>query len=87
MDIQQCEDYKSAVVASAKSWVTGYHSIDNQMEILIIADYYGVELPMYFHHFKFSNNPNHVCATGAHKSILKKLEKLSKVIKANECLA
>ena len=84
MDVKQSEEYRNAVINSAKGWVKGEYSIDNQMEIIVIADYYGIKLPLYFHNFMFSTDPNHVFATGAHKSILKKLGKIAEAIKEKE---
>ncbi len=87
MNIEQSEEYRKAVIASAKEWVMEEHPIGSQMEIIVIADHYGVDLPLYFKHFRYSNEPNHVCATGCHKWILAKLEKLANEIKKQEKIA
>lgn len=75
-------DYEKIVIDSAKDWINGEASIDNQMELIMIADYYDVKLPACMYHFQYSNNPNHICATGAFKTIYKTMDKLAAAIRA-----
>lgn len=76
MTTQQTIDYENKVIESAKGWITGGESIDNQMELVMIAEHYNIKLPSYCYHFKYSNNPNDLCCTGAHRSLYKLLDKL-----------
>lgn len=76
MTINESEKYRAAIIRSAPEWARGENTIGSQEELCIIADYYGVTLPRYMEHFRYSNSPNHVSATGAHKGILRTLGKL-----------
>lgn len=76
MNVQESMKYTQSIIDSAIDWVSGDAPIHNEVELLIIADHYGVNLPACMHHFRYSNNPNHACATGAHKTIGKVLERL-----------
>ena len=82
MTTEQAMNYERIVIDSAKDWINGEADIGNQMELVMIADYYGVRLPACMYHFQYSENPNHVCATGAFKTIYKTLDKLAAAIKA-----
>lgn len=84
MTTAQAIEYENAVIASAKDWIKGETDIGNQMELCVIAEHYGVRLPACMYHFQYSNNPNHVCATGAHRTIYKVLDKLVAAIKTKE---
>lgn len=84
MTTQEAERYYAAIVISAKDWARGLHTIDSQMELCVIAEHYGVELPLYAKHFRFSNNPDHVNATGAHRGLLRTLGKLRNAILKKE---
>ena len=75
-------NYERVVIDSAKDWINGEATIGNQMELVMIADHYGVRLPACMYHFQYSENPNHVCATGAFKTIYKTLDKLAAAINA-----
>lgn len=86
MTVEESEKYRAAVIASAKDWTLGLYPIDNQMELCIIADYYNVTLPAYMAHFYSSKRPDQVVATGAHKGILRTLNKLAKAIRQKENL-
>lgn len=87
MNITQAIEYEKAVLASAKEWTNGETDIGNQRELYIIAAYYRVNLPACMYHFQYSNSPNHVCATGAHKTIMKTLDKLAAAIRKAENIA
>lgn len=87
MNTKQAVDYEKIVLASAKDWVNGEADIGNQMELLMIAEHYGVKLPACMYHFQYSNDPNHVCATGAFKTIYKTLDKLAAAIRKAENMA
>lgn len=87
MNTKQAVDYEKIVLASAKDWVNGEADIGNQMELLMIAEHYGVKLPACMYHFQYSNDPNHVCATGAFKTIYKMLDKLAAAIRKAENMA
>ena len=82
MTAEQAMNYERVVIDSAKDWINGEATIGNQMELVIIADHYGVRLPACMYHFQYSENPNHVCATGAFKTIYKTLDKLAAAINA-----
>lgn len=84
MTTTQAIEYEKIVINSAKDWINGKASIDNQLELALIADHYNVTLPACMYHFQHSNNPDHVCATGAFKTIYKTLEKLAQAIRAEE---
>lgn len=84
MTIQESENYRLAVIDSAKTWVLGKTSIDNQMELMIIADHYNINLPACVKHFYCSNNPDHVSASGAFKSIQRVLSQLKAAILKQE---
>lgn len=81
MTTEQTMNYERIVIDSAKDWINGEAAIGNQMELVVIADHYGVKLPACMYHFQYSENPNHVCATGAFKTIYKMLDKLAAAIK------
>lgn len=87
MNTKQAVDYEKIVLASAKDWVNGEADIGNQMELLMIAEHYGVKLPACMYHFQYSNDPNHVCTTGAFKTIYKTLDKLAAAIRKAENMA
>lgn len=80
MTTQEYERQYAAITISAKDWVRGLHAIDSQMELCMTAQQYGVELPLYARHFRSSNSPDHVKATGAHRGLLRTLGKLKKAI-------
>ena len=82
MTAEQAMNYERVVIDSAKDWINGEATIGNQMELVMIADHYGVRLPACMYHFQYSENPNHVCATGALKTIYKTLDKLAAAINA-----
>lgn len=82
MTAEQAMNYERVVIDSAKDWINGEPTIGNQMELVMIADHYGVRLPACMYHFQYSENPNHVCATGAFKTIYKTLDKLAAAINA-----
>ena len=82
MIVEQAISYERIVIDSAKDWINGEATIGNQMELVMIADHYGVRLPVCMYHFQYSENPNHVCATGAFKTIYKTLDKLAAAINA-----
>lgn len=82
MTVEQAMNYERVVIDSAKDWINGEATIGNQMELVMIADHYGVRLPACMYHFQYSENPNHVCATGAFKTIYKTLDKLAAAINA-----
>lgn len=84
MITKEALEYEEDVIASAKDWLNGKAPINNQMELAIIADHYGVKLPACIHYFRYSDNPNDICATGAFKTIYKTIDKLAKAIKAVE---
>ena len=86
MTIQECYKYQSSILASAIDWANGQHTIDAE-EVVFLADHYRVSLPLYFEHFRYSSAPGNVCADGAHKGILKTLERLEKAIRSNEATA
>lgn len=87
MNTQQAIQYEKAVIASAKDWINGKTDIGSQLDLCIIADHYRVKLPSCMYHFQYSNNPNHICATGAFKTIYKTLDKLAAVIRKAENIA
>ena len=80
MNVQEMINYQNAVIESAKDWVKGEAAIDGQEELILIADHYNVRLPVCMKHFQYSEAPNWLCATGAHKTILKTLDKLKEAI-------
>ena len=82
MTAEQAMNYERVVIDSAKDWINGEATIGNQMELVMIADHYGVRLPACMYHFQYSENPNHVCATEAFKTIYKTLDKLAAAINA-----
>ena len=88
MTIPEAEAYRVAVIRSAADWARGESTIDNQEELCVIADYYGVDLPLYMRHFLYSNGPDHVSASGApasvFKGILRTLKKLQAAILKKE---
>lgn len=84
MNTQQALQWESDVIASAKQWLTGDSSIDNQHELLVLAEYYKVKLPSCMYHFRYSRSPNDVCASGALKTIYRTMDKLATAIKKRE---
>lgn len=84
MTAAQTIEYEKIVINSAKDWINGEASIDNQFELVLIAEHYNVTLPACMYHFQYSNSSDHVCATGAFKTIYKTLEKLAQAIRAEE---
>ena len=82
MTAEQAMNYERVVIDSAKDWINGEATIGNQMELVMIADHYGVRLPACMYHFQYSENPNHLCATGAFKAIYRTLDKLAAAINA-----
>lgn len=83
MTTEKSIEYEKVVIESAKDWINGEASIGNQIELIMIADHYGVKLPACMHHFQYSNDPNQVCATGAFKTIYKTMNKLAAAIRAD----
>lgn len=83
MTIQECDKYQSSILASAMDWANGQHTIDAE-EVVFLAYHYGITLPLYFEHFRYSAAPGIVCADGAHKGILRVLERLEKAIMIKE---
>lgn len=86
MTTEQAIKYEDEVIESAKEWIYGENSIDNQIELLMIAEYYNVRLPSCCHHFIYSDSPNDLCATGAFKTLYKVLDKLKNAIIKKEGL-
>ena len=84
MTITEAERYRKAVLESAPLWIHGESTISNVEELVIIADHYKVDVPRYIQHFIYSENPNHVVATGAWKNIFSFLTRLSNKIQAKE---
>lgn len=82
MTAEQAMNYERVVIDLAKDWINGEATIGNQMELVMIADHYGVRLPACMYHFQYSENPNHVCTTGAFKTIYKTMDKLAVAIRA-----
>lgn len=82
----EAKKYQSSILASAMDWANGQHTIDAE-EVVFLADYYGVNLPLYFNHFIYSYAPGHVCADRAHKGILRTLESLERAIRGKEATA
>lgn len=80
MTTQEAERQYAVIAISAKDWARGLHTIDSQMELYMIGQQYGVELPLYARHFRSSNSPDHVKATGAHRGLLRTLGKLKTAI-------
>ncbi len=87
MTILEAEKYRAAIIRSASDWARGAGSIDNQEELCVIADYYGVHLPLYTRHFRYSNGPGHVAAAQASKGILRTIQKLQTAILRKEAQA
>lgn len=83
-NIKDVEAYQKSVISSAAEWVKGHSSIDNQEEIVIIADHYGIKLPSAFCNFQKSSDPFSASVCGASKTILKTLGKLAKKIVETE---
>lgn len=86
MTIHECDKYQSSILASAIDWANGQHTIDAE-EVVFLADYYGVTIPLYFEHFRYSSAPGNICLDGAHKGILRTLERLEKAIRIKEATA
>lgn len=80
MTTQQAISYEQAIIDSGMEWVNGESTIDGVEELAILAGNYGVRLPACMYHFVRSDNPNHVSATGAHKTIIKVLDRLKNAI-------
>lgn len=69
---------------SATAWVRGESVISNVEELLSIADHYNINLPRYSHHFLYSENPNHLVATGAWRGLSNFLTKLANRVREVE---
>lgn len=82
MTIPEAEAYRAAIIRSAADWARGEGSIDNQEELCVVADYYGVDLPLYMRHFLYSNGPDHAAASGAPASVLKGILRTLKKLRA-----
>ena len=85
-NIKDVERYHNQVICAAAEWAKGKATIDSAEEIAIIADHYGVKLPACFRNFRYSDDPFHVNAYGAHASILKTLGKIAAKIVQKEGL-
>lgn len=77
MNTKQALQWEKDVLESAKLWVNGESCIGSQYELVLIAEKYHVKLPQCMHHFIYSNSPDHVKLTGAHKTVMKTLAKLA----------
>ena len=84
MNTEEAIKHKKAVIESAKLWVVGESTICNQVELTIIAEHYNVNLPYAMGHFRYSNNPEHACLTGAPNTVLKTLRRLANAIRKAE---
>lgn len=84
MTTKEAMNYEEAVLTSAKEWVKGEASIEHENELCILAEYYKIKLPACMHHFLYSHSPDHFCATGAYKTIMKTLDKLAAAIRKAE---
>lgn len=82
MNTEQAINYEKAVVNSALEWVSGNSEINGIIELLLIASAYKINLPKCSYHFQYSENPNHLCATGGHKTLFKTLDKLKAAIQS-----
>lgn len=80
MTTSEAINYENKVLEAAKEWVHGNNSIDNTIELAIIAEHYNVKLPACMHHFQYSDSPGAACCTGAYKTIFKVLDKLKNAI-------
>ena len=84
MDFKTCKKYTESIIAAAPDWAKGKATIDSPEELVIIASHYNIDLPISCHHFRFSESPEKVTATGAHKTILRTLDGLKRAILATE---
>lgn len=84
MTTEEAMQYELDVINSGKYWVEGKSSINNRCELLILAEHFNIKLPVCMSRFEYSTSPNDVCATGAHKTIFKVLDKLAIAIKTSE---
>ena len=84
MNVTEATNYREAVIASAPEWVQGKSTISNAGELITIADHYNVSVPKYTQHFLYSENPNHLVATGAWKGLSNFLTRLANKIQAKE---
>jgi hypothetical protein len=87
MTTHEAIDYEKAVINSAKGWVNGEVGIDNQMELLMISEHYGINTPYYCQYFRYSNSPIDLCCTEEHKSLYKLLDRLkAKIIEVEQII-
>ncbi len=81
MTIAECEARNKAIIDNLKLWANGKDcDIIEQFAIAIAGEVYDISIPKAFYHFISSDNPNSCCATGAHKTIFRTLDKIKKVI-------
>lgn len=86
MDIEQVGKMYDAIKENAVKWAKNEEcSPLYQLDVVVIGEYLNMDIPAYFHHFEASENPNHVSATGAYRSILKTLDKMQKCILVKLC--
>ena len=81
MTVVEVERTRKSIIESAPKWVLGEFTITHSEELLIIADHYKVDVPRYIKYFDYSENPNHVAATGAYCNLLRFLTRLANKIK------
>lgn len=76
MTVKECKKYYNAVVSGGIEWAHGNGEICNLDELRILADKFNLPMKSYCYHFVYSDNPNRVSATRAHKSLLFWLNRL-----------
>lgn len=86
MTLEQCENRNRAIMENALAWAKGEDCLPlESLDVAIIAEYLKMDLPKCFYNFVESENPNHIKAYGAHKTIMKTLDKMREKLLKGRC--
>jgi len=77
MNIEQVENRNNAIIQNAIEWANKRDCLPlEQLDIVVIADYYKIKIPSCFCNFVHSDNVNHIKTYGSEKTIFKTMDKI-----------
>ena len=81
MNIEQIENRNKSIINNAIEWANNRECLPlEQLDIVVIGEYYNIRIPKCFHNFVYSENPNHAKVCGSEKTIFKTLDKIKSTI-------
>ena len=78
MNIVQVEQYHKAILRNAREWADGTGLPLYQEDILVLGDYFNMNIPAAFYKFESADSPGEFRATGGYKTISKTLGRIQK---------